>query len=74
MSRQIIFFLNGKEVDKKEISRRKAKLTGTVITTERYYEAPLTNAEKKANAEQAIANSEYFQRMRDYREDMEKFH
>ncbi len=71
----IKFFLNGKEVTKEVISKRKnKKLSEVVIVEEKYYTAPLTEKEKEQKIIAAKNSTKFFNELRTLREDQEKFH
>jgi hypothetical protein len=70
----IKYFINGKEVDKKTIQKRKGKLFSVVVVEKKYYEAPLTEQEKEERTIAAKNASKFFNELRETREDQEKYH
>lgn len=68
------YFINGKKADLKTIKSRKGKIVSTIVTEQKYYEAPLTEQEKEEKAIASRNSMKFFQEMRDLREDQEKFH
>jgi nitrate/TMAO reductase-like tetraheme cytochrome c subunit len=68
------YYLNGKEVTHQVIFKRKAKFKSSQTVEHKYYTAELTEEEKKKEKRISAANDAYFKRLRDYREDQEKFH
>ncbi len=72
MKKTIKYFLNGKEVDKSTISKRKdTKLVKTFSIEEKYYDAPLNTAELEQKIKESKAASDYFQNMSDNYADMQ---
>jgi hypothetical protein len=74
MSKIKKYYLNGKEVDKATIKKRKATLSHVDTIVEEHYECGLDEKEKEEARRSAEAAMEYFQEQRDIREDQEKFH
>jgi hypothetical protein len=72
--KEIIYILNGKSSTKKDIAKRKSKKVKTYITEKRYYEAPLTEEERKVKETEAYNTSRAFQRIREDRADLEARH
>jgi hypothetical protein len=74
MSKVIEYYLNGKKVTKEELMKRKDRYISSAphIIERKYYSAPLTDAEKEAKRKQNLADHDYFARMREDREEMER--
>jgi hypothetical protein len=72
MKKTILYFLNGKPVDKKAVTERKGKLSRVV--EEKHFTAPLTKEEEEQERVKATNASNYFNRMREDREDLEARH
>lgn len=75
MEKHIEYFLNGKEVSKSVITKRKnKKLDEVVLTEQRYYDAPLTKKEKADKDADFLRASKAFASLREQREDLEARH
>ena len=74
MSKVIEYFLNGKQVTRAELMKRKDRKVSAAphIIERKYYSAPLTDQEKDEKLKQSIATHDYFSKMREDREEMEK--
>ena len=75
MKKQIIYFMNGKKVERAVIAKRKnKKLKEKYVTEHIYYEAPLTKKEKEEKRLEIIRNVNAFRKLQEQREDLEARH
>jgi len=73
--RNITYYINGVKTTKNDIAKRKdKKLSSTIVTTSKYYTAPLNKEEKAKRNQDAINSSNYFDKLREQREDLEARH
>lgn len=68
------YYLNGKEVKEIDLHREGLKSEYTLIVTHRFYTAPLTQQEIDEKHKDAINAHNYFNKQREIREDLEKYH
>ena len=74
MTKNIFYVLNGVRVSKEVIKKRKGVLKSEKTDVTKYYTCPLTEEEIEQKKVEDQANIRYFQKIREDRQEMEKFH